>query len=107
VSTVGDPVLPSDLPLTTDVDSTDYVLVEVDGVWKKATLETVWNAAWSANKYFSTELGDIGHPINTTNKFIGKLVFDNSNSYYVYASGGDAADTWLKVSDDTVAYTPV
>lgn len=44
--------------------------------------------------------------INTSKKYKGKMVWDNSTQRPVFANGASATDVW-RYSDGTIAYTPV
>jgi len=102
----GYPIAANALPTLTSVSSTDYVVVDSGGDFYKVSLVVWASAAIAALRYTETQLTDATHAVNTTNKFLGKWVFDTTNSVPVYASGEDATDTWLLVSDNTKAHTP-
>jgi hypothetical protein len=52
------------------------------------------------------ELEDITDSINTSGKFIGKMVFNTTDSVPVWASGVDDSDDWVD-SAGAVAHTPI
>ena len=102
----GRPLTIRELPFLNDVDDTTYVIVYKDEVFYKATLLQVWAKAWETNRYTSVTLQDANDPVNQANKFLGKMAFDLTEEVFVYASGDEPTDTWLYVSDNTLAHTP-
>ena len=106
MSSTGYPVPPSALPTLSAVSATDYVVVESSGEFYKVSLLVWASAAIAELRYTATELSDAGNAVNTTNKFLGKWVFDTTNGIPVYAAGGDTTSVWKKFSDDSTAHTP-
>lgn len=51
----------------------------------------------------TAELSDIADAINTTDKYVGKMVFDTTASQPFFADGADANSTW----SDAVGLNPV
>lgn len=49
----------------------------------------------------SAQLGDISDPINTENKFAGRVVFDTTTSLPAWAAGSAPGDAWVS-ADITV-----
>ena len=50
-------------------------------------------------------IADIADPVNTSDKQVGTIVFDTTNSKLKIATGALAADTWVD-ADGTNAVTP-
>lgn len=54
----------------------------------------------------TTNLEDVSNAINTTNKGLGKRVWNTTTSLWVFASGTAAADAWVNEAGQT-AHSPV
>ena len=54
----------------------------------------------------ATELADVADAINTTGKYRGKIVWEETNDRVYAASGPNAADPWYLVANDIGAVTP-
>lgn len=69
----------------------------------------VLHASYGINPgdFTDTQLNDITHSVNTTNKTTGKAVFNTTQAIWIYAAGATAGSVWKKMSDDTTANTPV
>lgn len=52
-------------------------------------------------------LADVADAINTTDKFKGKQVFNETTSILVIAVGPAAADVWANAGTGVTAHTPV
>ena len=46
----------------------------------------------------TTNLTDISHPVNTGNKFEGKMIFDSTTNIPMYARGSTAGDLWASAT---------
>ncbi len=55
----------------------------------------------------TAQLADIGDPINTLDKRIGRLVLNITSGLLVYADGVAAGDTWSATHDGAVDHTPI
>lgn len=65
------------------------------GVWGP------WTDGVSAS---AANLADVAHAINTTDKTVGKMVWDTTNHIPLFAGGAAAADHWYTVAGvDTVS----
>jgi len=54
----------------------------------------------------TAELDAIGNAINTTRKYVGKMVFNTTSGLVVVADTAGAGGTWSSVSDGLVDHTP-
>ena len=54
----------------------------------------------------TAELDAIANAINTTRKYVGKLVFNTTSGLLVVADAATAAGTWSATSDGLVDHTP-
>lgn len=96
-----------------DVATTDYVTVLdqsadfhrpitvqnfADSLWGLTTGLVIQSAA-------AADIASISHPLNTTNKKIGKVLFDINNNRLMVASGTAAASPWYR-ADGGASVTP-
>jgi hypothetical protein len=55
----------------------------------------------------SAQLNAVGDPINTSGKFLGKLVYNTTSNLLAVAQGPLAADAWRNPATGTVTHNPV
>ena len=99
--------------VATDVVAADYVTVLdqsadfhrpitvqnfADSLWGLTTGLVVQSAA-------ASDIAAVGNAINTTNKKIGKIVYDTTNNRIMIASGTAAASPWY-IADGSASVTP-
>ena len=58
-----------------------------------------------ASRATTAQLAAVGNAINTSGKFVGKMVFNTTTSLPVWANGPLATDTWASATT-ALAHTP-
>jgi hypothetical protein len=51
--------------------------------------------------YTATEIADVDHAVNITDKFLGKIVRDDTNKRLMHADGSASADLWYTADGAT------
>jgi hypothetical protein len=94
-----------------DIAYNNNVDVAVSNGWVNRTSAGQWVELPPLEPNFSANdavLNDISQAVNTTGKFAGRLVFNSSRGYIVFASGAAAGDTWKAIwQENAVVNTPV
>lgn len=82
-------------------------ITKVEGGTIPWTTLLAWNIrAYVMKNSFTTNLNDISNAINTTNKEMGKRVYNFTTNKAVWAVGPDPGDIWVD-SVGATAHTPV
>jgi hypothetical protein len=55
----------------------------------------------------TTQLNSVTDAINTSGKFLGKIVYNTTTNFLAVAQGPLAADAWRNPSTGSVTHTPV
>lgn len=58
-----------------------------------------------ADAFSAANIAAIGHAVNTSGKFAGRIVFDTTNNRYMRATGATAASPW-RTLEGVTAVTP-
>jgi hypothetical protein len=100
-------------PVVTDTQTSDQIPIVRSGNLKKTTISTLqtWinglisDAISSAATATTANFEDAASSINTTDKYLGKPVFNSTTLQPLWSSGSAATSSWVDYNGSTV-YTP-